>query len=212
MSEKKYQPKTKEELQALCNDESVYLGDIDTSKITDMSCLFFKSERTDFRGIETWDTSNVKNMEAMFCQSSFDGDISKWDVSGVKNMGWMFANSTFNSDISRWDVSHVETMGHMFSDSKFNRDISQWDVSGVKDMSDMFGNAEVRNEIRRWISDEKEIENRVNDIISFKQTLPKEWAERVGYKNPKEVKRKISLKPKVKMIHQDNAKSCRGDE
>ena len=36
----KYQPKNKQELQALCKDESVYLGDIDTSLITDMSELF----------------------------------------------------------------------------------------------------------------------------------------------------------------------------
>ena len=36
----KDQPKNKEELQALCRDESVYLGDIDTSLITDMSELF----------------------------------------------------------------------------------------------------------------------------------------------------------------------------
>ena len=36
----KYHPETKEELLKLCRDESVYLGDIDTSKITDMRDLF----------------------------------------------------------------------------------------------------------------------------------------------------------------------------
>ena len=36
----KFVPKTKRELQELISDESVYLGDIDTSNITDMSSLF----------------------------------------------------------------------------------------------------------------------------------------------------------------------------
>ena len=35
----KYEPSTKTELQELVKDESVYLGDIDTSLITDMSNL-----------------------------------------------------------------------------------------------------------------------------------------------------------------------------
>ncbi|KAJ9816122.1 hypothetical protein QR412_05735, partial [Campylobacter jejuni] len=46
----KYFPETKEELKALVEDESIYLGDIDTSKITDMSYLFENSTRTDFSG------------------------------------------------------------------------------------------------------------------------------------------------------------------
>ncbi|TEY03879.1 BspA family leucine-rich repeat surface protein, partial [Campylobacter sp. US12a] len=48
----KYFPETKEELKTLIKDESIYLGDIDTSNITDMSYLFANSDRTDFSGIE----------------------------------------------------------------------------------------------------------------------------------------------------------------
>ena len=36
----KYQPQNLAQLKALVKDESVYLGDIDTSNITDMSSLF----------------------------------------------------------------------------------------------------------------------------------------------------------------------------
>ena len=43
----KYQPKTKGELKALCDDETIHLGDIDTSLITDMSELFKGSSRND---------------------------------------------------------------------------------------------------------------------------------------------------------------------
>ena len=72
----KYHPETKEELLKLCRDESVYLGDIDTSKITDMSNLFrgkyneIKYSR-DFSGIELWNVSNVTDMSGMFSESSF---------------------------------------------------------------------------------------------------------------------------------------------
>ena len=75
----KYQPKNKQELQALCKDESVYLGDIDTSLITDMSELFRGASssygefygRRDFRGIESWDVSSVVSMNGMFYGNIF---------------------------------------------------------------------------------------------------------------------------------------------
>ena len=96
----KYHPETRAELYNLCIDESVYLGDIDTSKITDMSKLFIGNEEIkysrDFSGIELWDVSNVTDMSSMFSLSSFNQDISSWDVSNVTNMSCMFSYSDFN--------------------------------------------------------------------------------------------------------------------
>ena len=40
----KYAPKTKVELQELIKNESINLGDIDVSGITDMSNLFYEDE------------------------------------------------------------------------------------------------------------------------------------------------------------------------
>ena len=115
----KYKPNTKEALILLVNNNRVKLGNIDTSKITDMSALFMESKRSDFSGIESWDVSNVKNMEKMF-----------------------YGAKEFNQDISSWDVSNVENMRSMFSEAeKFNQNIGSWDVSNVKSMRGMFASA-----------------------------------------------------------------------
>ena len=152
----KYHPETKEELLKLCRDESVYLGDIDTSKITDMSDLFRGNDEIkikhgrDFSGIESWDVSNVKNMGGMFANSPFNQDISSWDVSNVTDMRWMFSDSSFNQDISSWDVSNVKNMSSMFYNSSFNQDISSWDVSNVEDMRRMFESSAFNQDISSW--------------------------------------------------------------
>lgn len=119
----KYQPKNTIELEVLLSDESIYLGDIDTSLITDMSCLFANDinakhlNRKDFSGISNWDVSKVTDMSHMFehCYV-FNENISGWDVSSVKNMERMFDECNFFAqDISSWDVSGCENMSGMFS-------------------------------------------------------------------------------------------------
>ena len=120
MVKHKFRPKTKENLKALCDNENIYLGDIDTSKITDMSNLFSFTNRKDFSGIETWDTSHVTNMSEMFyAAESFNADISRWNTSNVRNMSAMFQFAfSFNQPIGNWDVSKVEYMNEMFNNSE----------------------------------------------------------------------------------------------
>lgn len=62
----KYKPQTREQLRKLVQDKNIYLGDIDTSLITNMSKLFERSNRKDFSGIKTLDASNVENISSMF--------------------------------------------------------------------------------------------------------------------------------------------------
>ena len=172
----KYYPKNKEELKKLCEDENINLGTINTSKITDMSRLFFDSTRKDFSGIETWDTSHVKDMSSMFSLAKyFNHSIGNWDVSKVTDMSNMFEEAkVFNQSIGNWDVSKVENMSYMFLNAKsFNQPIGKWNVSNVKNMYGMFEYAKSFNQpIGDWnVSNVEEMFGMFDGAIAFNQPI-----------------------------------------
>ena len=151
---KLFTPQTREELLKLVKNLSINLGDIDTSKITDMSGLFRGTQRTDFSGIEKWDVSKVEDMNNMFRRAeSFNADISNWDVGNVRDMGCMFSEATsFNQPIGKWNVGNVENMSCMFDGAtSFNQPIGDWNVSNVENMYAMFYCAKAFNQdISGW--------------------------------------------------------------
>ena len=135
-------PKEKKELRDIIDKSIEILGFdadlnfIDTSLITNMASLFYKSV---FNGnVSEWNTSNVEDMYGMFYNSKFNGDISNWDTSNVTDMEFMFMNSIFNQDISNWDTSNLLYMSYIFSNSKFNGDISKWNIYKVSSMTNIF--------------------------------------------------------------------------
>ena len=150
----KYKPQNKEQLQKLVDDESIYLGDIDTSLITDMSYLFANSKREDFSGIEKWDVSGVEDMYGMFSGAEkFNQPLDSWDVSNVRDMGGMFREArSFNQPLDSWDVSRVREMSWMFREARsFNQPLDSWDVSSVRHMRYMFSCARSFNQdISNW--------------------------------------------------------------
>lgn len=140
-----YTPANKDELINLIYDnDNIYLGNIDVSKITDLSEV--KLPCNGLSGIEYWDVSNVENMyKFTFCNNV---EIGHLDVSKVKYMGYLFAyEPNFNGDISDWNVSNVQEIKNMFNGAvSFNQDISSWNVSKVENMAYMFAGAESFNQ------------------------------------------------------------------
>ncbi|WP_086269899.1 DarT ssDNA thymidine ADP-ribosyltransferase family protein, partial [Campylobacter devanensis] len=150
----RYYPKTRDELRSLVRAESLNLGDIDISAITDMSELFYKIERKDFSGIESWDVSSVTNMSEMFAYcNNFNQPLNNWDVSSVTDMSGMFINCyNFNQPLNNWDVSSVANMSEMFAYCKnFNQPLNSWDVSSVANMRMMFAGCKDFNQpLNNW--------------------------------------------------------------
>lgn len=101
-----------------------------TGQVTDLERMFYN---TSFNGdISYWDTSNVTTLFQTFYESSFNGYIGDWDTSNVNDFQRAFGDTPFNTDISRWDTSSGTDFYAMFLRTRnFNQDISGWDTSSV---------------------------------------------------------------------------------
>jgi surface protein len=137
----------------------VPFNNIVTTLMTDMSVLFYA--KSSFNSdIESWDTSNVTNMNDMFAfhgasnnRIGFNKNINYWNVSNVTNMAGMFRyNSVFNNPLNLWNVSNVTNMNGMFKDAySFNQPLNSWNTSKVTDMALMFNSAMAFNQnISSW--------------------------------------------------------------
>ena len=205
----KYKPQTLKELYKLTEDENIYLGDIDTSLITDMSGLFSGSKRKDFSGIETWDTSNVVNMNSMFSfASNFNHNINNWNVSNVENMGYMFRDADkFNQPLDKWNVNKVKNMSYMFGGTyNFNKydSLENWDISQVNSMENIF---QFCNNFKNFKNLKWTLYLHVLDDNNFGKDIIKDNLKEI-YKISSESKNKkiISFKKRLENIYYDELK------
>lgn len=184
-------------LRVFVNSKNISPGDIDVSGLDDLTYAFSiyndnkvqENKRTDFEGIEKWNTSRVKKMQGVFAGCvNFNKDISMWDTSAVENMEVMFASCRrFNQPLGTWNTSRVQTMkGMFFRCEVFNQDLSSWDTSKVKDMSYVFFKCKAyRNDLSGWNTDSvKTDENMFLECpldANLKPDLPSENFKRQYY-------------------------------
>ena len=148
----------------LTNLKTIDLTYLDTSTVSDMSYMFFKTSSIETLDLTSLNTSNVTNMKAMFsgCMQLKNVDVSNFNTLKVTSMIDMFCNcqAIKTLDLSSFVTSNVTSMSGMFYqnynlidlDSKvtnfyymFNEcnslteiNLSNFDTSSVTNMVGMF--------------------------------------------------------------------------
>lgn len=123
---------------------SIDLSNADTSKVTDMSDMFYGCFQLTDLDVSGFDTSNVTDMSRMFdgCDELSSIDLSSFDTSNVTNMSGMFMGCEKLSmlDLSSFNTSNATKMSDMFyqCESLTSLDLSGFDTSKVSGMSYMF--------------------------------------------------------------------------
>ena len=121
------------------------LENINTSKVTDMSYMFYSCWSLYDLDIENLNTSNVTDMSYMFynCSAFSSLDVSRFDTRNVTNMNDMF-NSCYSLKSIKFgknfDTSKVTDMSYMFYDCNnlLTLDLTGFNTSNVKRMNYMF--------------------------------------------------------------------------
>ncbi|EOS7805162.1 BspA family leucine-rich repeat surface protein [Enterococcus hirae] len=133
----------REMFKEMSNLTSLDVSSFDTSKVTDMSYMFYRNGVTSL-DVSGFDTSKVTAMSLMFSgmKNVTNLDVNGWNTSNVTNMFGMFLgmSSITSLDVSGFDTSNVTTMNNMFRgmSNLTSLDLSNFDTSNVTDMSVMF--------------------------------------------------------------------------
>uniref|UniRef100_UPI00254CE055 BspA family leucine-rich repeat surface protein n=1 Tax=Lactococcus petauri TaxID=1940789 RepID=UPI00254CE055 len=120
------------------------LNNLDTSKVTNMSRMFYRDSALKSLNMSGIDTSNVTDMGLMFADLTnlTNLDVSTMNTSNVTQMTYMFAHATGLTDLnlSNFDTSSVIDMSYMFNNATSLRkiDISNFDTTSVTNMNHMF--------------------------------------------------------------------------
>ena len=125
---------------------SIDLSNFDTSKVTDMSWMFFYSKSTEIKGLDNFDTSKITDMSYMFYNNNANSlDLVNFNTSKVTNMCAMFAGIEINTlNLENFNTSNVTDMSNMFQSSRLTSlNISNFDTSNVTDMTSMFNGTTV---------------------------------------------------------------------
>ena len=126
---------------------SISFDNLDTSKVTNMSSMFYQCKSLSSLDLRNFDTRNVTDMSYMFYM--FNGntaltklDLSSFNTSKVTTMMGMFQGCTLlpELDVSNFNTSNVTNMQSMFETCKglTTLDLGNFKTSKVTTMSSMF--------------------------------------------------------------------------
>lgn len=124
--------------------DSLELGNLDTSNVEDMSCMFGGCSNLTELDVRNFNTGKVTNMTWMFsnCNALTKLDVSDFDTSNVNNMLMMFSgcSNLTELDLSKFNTSNVKNMSAMFQNcnSLTELDVSNFDTSNVTNTVYMF--------------------------------------------------------------------------
>lgn len=131
----------------------------DGTKVTgDMSHMFDGLVNvTEIQGLEKLDTSGVTNMSCLFSGVKTTSlNLSNFNTSKVTAMSMMFMGCTAleSLDLSTFDTSKVTTMSMMFRNTNklTSIDLSTFDTSKVSDMDNMFANTNIPKGVLKKIT------------------------------------------------------------
>ena len=118
------------------NINNLNLTNLKTNNAETMRAMFLNATIKSISGLESLNTSNVKNMEAVFAYFNTETiDLSGFDTSNVEDMNTMFAYSSASEikGLNNFNTSNVKDMRGMFEYSNVNElDLSSFDLSNIK--------------------------------------------------------------------------------
>ena len=129
---------------ASCGVATLDVSHFDTSRVTDMSYMFYYCTLLTTLDVSHFDTSRVTNMSSMFeyCKQLTTLDVSHFNTSRVTDMSSMFdyCEQLTTLDVSHFNTSQVTNMSRMFALCTLltTLDVSHFNTSQVTNMSRMF--------------------------------------------------------------------------
>lgn len=120
------------------------VSNLDTSKFTDMSYMFYGCKSISNIDVSRWNVGNVTDMNGLFygCTSLNSLNIEGWNTSSVSNMNNIFngCNSITSLNVNNWDISNVAKIEGAFEGclSLKSINLSNWDTRSIISMSFLF--------------------------------------------------------------------------
>lgn len=106
--------------------------DIDTSNISNMSCMFHSLEELKEIEFKRIDTHSVEDMSGMFweCKQLKHLELNKFDTTNLRDMSWMFYNCL---RLSKLDISSFKStkLTHLTSTFQLCKKLVSIDLSGL---------------------------------------------------------------------------------